>query len=330
MPYRLKADESVPDGIRRIAKQEIDSIIDELSRKGEGTRDETIHKARKRIKKIRGLLRLVQPELGDAYSGATGQLREAGGKLSVFRDARAIIDTFDELINTYSGRLGEHTLESVRAGLVRRKEEAEKRENIDKVLDNVASRLCTIRQVIKRWRLERDGFSAIAKGLEDTFRRGRQGLRRVKKHPRPESYHDWRKRVKEHWYHTRLLENLRTEVMQAHENSLKQLESWLGTDHNLVVLSDCIIAEPRFYGEEHQIELVMKLIKTYQKDVRDKSVHLGERIYNERPRQFARRMKSLWQAWQEQRKDVAPAGSPQKKLPESAGQSTGTCSQTAA
>ncbi len=73
--------------------------------------------------------------------------------------------------------------------------------------------------------------------------------------PRPENYHDWRKRVKDHWYHVRLLESLWTEVLEAREASLKNLETWLGDDHNLVVLCDKLTNEPEKYGEADGVQL---------------------------------------------------------------------------
>jgi len=60
------------------------------------------------------------------------------------------------------------------------------------------------------------------------------GARR--KHPHPENYHEWRKRVKEHWYHVRLLEV--TVADGGYEKSLKELETALGEDHNLVLLQE--------------------------------------------------------------------------------------------
>ena len=86
--------------------------------------------------------------------------------------------------------------------------------------------------------------------------------------------------------------------MRAHEKSLKDLESWLGEDHNLVVLREKIVAEPNLYGAQEETDLVLDLIDKYQKELRDNSLLLGERIYEERPRQFMRRMKHLWLAWQ--------------------------------
>jgi hypothetical protein len=162
----------------------------------------------------------------------------------------------------------------------------------------MAATLQAARKRTRKWPLQIDGFPAIAQGLEVTFGRGQRALERVKKRPRPENYHDWRKRVKDHWYHIRLLEDLWTDVMKAYEKSLKDLETWLGDDHNLVLLRERIVAEPDFYGKENDVDLLLGLIDKYQKELRESALSLGQRVYEEKPRQFRKRMKGLWQAWQ--------------------------------
>jgi len=157
---------------------------------------------------------------------------------------------------------------------------------------------------VKTWPLQTDGFPALAPGLEEAYRGARRAMARARKQPQPENFHEWRKRVKDHWYHVRLLESLWSDLMRAHEKSLKDLESWLGEDHNLVVLREKIVAEPDSYGDPKETELVLHLIDKYQKELRDNSLSLGERIYEERSRQFLRRMKHLWLAWQSQPKSL--------------------------
>ena len=64
MAYQLRSDESVPEGMGRIVREEFKSAAGQLKSRNGAKRDEAIHQARKSIKKIRGVLRLVQPELG--------------------------------------------------------------------------------------------------------------------------------------------------------------------------------------------------------------------------------------------------------------------------
>jgi CHAD domain-containing protein len=307
MAYHLKLDRPVAEEVRRIAGEEIETATDQLTGKGDTNRDKAIHESRKSIKKIRAVLRLIKTELGDIYREEDTRLRNIGRKLSEFRDAGAIIETFDALKDKYRDELGRHTLDSIRRGLIVRKEQAEQTSDIARALRHIATGLRSMRKRLKTWPLATDGFAAIAPGLESTYRRGRKGMAFVCKNPRPENYHEWRKRVKYHWYHVRLLESLWTDVMQAYEKSLKEVETWLGEDHNLVVLREKVVAEPDFYGGDKEIELFIDLMEEYHKELRQNALSAGERIFEERPSQFNRRMKHLWDAWQAQPKTLEVA-----------------------
>ena len=55
----------MPDEVRRVARGRIDHALDELRGSSDSTRAEAVHEARKDMKKLRALLRLVRGELGD-------------------------------------------------------------------------------------------------------------------------------------------------------------------------------------------------------------------------------------------------------------------------
>lgn len=304
MAYRFKAGESVPEGVRRIAQEEIESAIQQLSKRGTA-RDEAIHEARKSVKKLRALLRLMRPELGAAYRAESDNLRKIGRTLSEFRDAGAIIETFDSLREKYRDQLRGHSLLSIRRGLLASKHDTETGAKLDGILARTSATLARAAKRVKLWPLAEDGFPAIAPGMAQTFRKGRETLKTVQKHPRPENYHEWRKRVKDHWYHIRLIENVWTDVMQAYEGSLKNLETWLGDDHNLVLLREKVLAEPAKYGTEADINRFVSLVDRYQKELRDNSLSIGERIYHDKPRDFILRMDDLWATWQTEPKSLS-------------------------
>jgi CHAD domain-containing protein len=104
MPYRLKAHESVPEGIKRIAGEQIERAIKELT-DSELDPHESVHQARKRFKKIRGVLRLVREDLGEIYSDENAWFRDTGRELSAVRDAEAMLETLDKLRDGYDEQL---------------------------------------------------------------------------------------------------------------------------------------------------------------------------------------------------------------------------------
>ncbi len=297
MAYRLEREEAVSTGLKRVVREQIESAGDYLSGKKRSTRDEAIHTARKSIKKVRATLRLARRDMGESRA-EHARLRDTAARISEFRDALVVIATFDELKKKYRDEAGGAKLRSIRAGLVRRKREAGREEDTGPVVKAAAEALQKTLKRAEKWHLKSGGFAAIGPGLEETYRAGRRALAAVRKGRSAEKLHQLRKRVKDHWYHVRLLEGLWAEMMDAYEKSLKDLEDWLGEDHNLTVLRDKITAEPGFYGKQQDIALAFDLISRYQKELREKALPLAERIYEEKPREFTRRIKRLWNIWQ--------------------------------
>ena len=300
MSYRLKRGESVPEGVKRIVHEEIDSALGQLRHSTGQKRDEGVHEARKSIKKIRGLMRLVQPELGRVYQAANTRLGNIGRKLSEIRDATAIIEVIDSLVEKHEGALQKTAVTAIRRGLEASKQETEQAAGIGDAVKRASTALRSLDKQVDKWPLQKDGFRAIAPGLKERYQRGRNAMSVARKDGTPENYHEWRKRVKDHWYHIRLLESLWTEVMRAHEASLHDLETWLGDDHNLVVLCGKLEAEPEKYGDAENVRLFLAVVEQEQKELREKSLSLGERIYERKPRRLLQDMQKLWDAWQQQ------------------------------
>ncbi len=295
MAYRLKRSEPVSEGIKRIVLEEIDSATEQLGKTNH--RDEAIHEARKSLKKVRGAMRLVQPELGRTYARENTQLGDVGRKLSELRDATAMIEVFDGLVDKYKSSLRQGALISIRQGLEKFKRDTEQAAGVE-VVEQAISTLRAARERAQDWPLESDGFPSVAPGLKERYRRGRKAMALARKDPSPENFHEWRKRVKDHWYHVRLLGGSWTDVLKEREGDLKSLETWLGDDHNLVVLRGKIDRNPEQFGEKDDIRLFLALSTQYGQELRDNALALGERLYEEKPRQFTQNLSKLWEAWQ--------------------------------
>lgn len=296
MTYHLKSGESVPQAMKRIVSEQIEVAEDQIKRTGAKDRDTTVHEVRKSIKKICAVLRLIRPELGDIYSAEMTAFRDLARELSEFRDASAIITTFDHLKQKYRGELPRTKLDSIRRGLVTRKKTIEADADVAHVLSKMPGSLRRASKRVKKWPLQTDGFAAIAPGIEKTFRRGRKALLQAKKQPTPDNFHYWRRRVKDLWYHVRVLEPVWTEIMEGYEGTLKDLETWLGEDHNLVLLREAVAA-----ANPPQLDAFFDVVDKSQKELRDNALSIGERIYcEETAKQFTHRIGRIWDAWQSQ------------------------------
>jgi CHAD domain-containing protein len=283
MAYRLEPGESVREGLRRIAREE-------LARAGAGLleatargRDDAIHEARKSVKKVRAILRLMRGELGRTFGIENGRLREVGRRLSVYRDGAVMIETLDRLASFRPDERNAAELAAIRRGLVRNQRRQRSGDGMTNAIHRAARELLAAEARVGGWRLVMDGPVALAPGMETAYRRGRARLADARRHARPEYCHEWRKRVKDHWYHLRLLESRWNPAMRARERSLKELETWLGDHHNLEVLA-----------ERLEADRCRELTREMQRELRAKALELGERLYREPPAEFAKRLAQLW------------------------------------
>jgi CHAD domain-containing protein len=295
MAYVLEAGESVPAGIMRVIQEQLEDAAAQLSQTDKSKRDDAIHEARKSVKKIRAALRLVEDDLGALFDRENIRLRNTGRKLASFRDAAAAIEIFEGVLA--DAKLEKDTLGSIRRGLVQEKRKSDQSPALRTVLGKLAKSLSTTDKRVKQWPLRTGGYPGIEKGLKRTFRRGRKAMAAAYDTPTPENYHDWRKRVKDHWYHLTLLEHLWTPEMEKQEKILKELETCLGNDHDLVLLLEKLQAPGAKYRKQ-DIDSFVELAGDHQKKLRESAASLGEEIYDEKPGTFVKRVGKRWSVWQ--------------------------------
>jgi CHAD domain-containing protein len=284
--YRLNAGESLPEGIARIAQGRIDHAVAELRGKTGSTPVEAVHETRKDLKKLRALLRMTRGELGEeAFRRENSCFRDAGRELAGVRDDDVMLETLKAL-DLPAGMEGElRTAVQAQRGL----------DGADGRRTAAAGVVAMLREARKRvgdWPLERHSFDALRDGLEATYRRGRRDFRAARSDPTVEALHEWRKRVKELWYHHNLLRELWPPVMQAVGGEAHELANRLGEDHDLALLADWVrehtTAEPEFF----------EAVERRRGELQADAMELGERLYADKPGAYVRRLRGLWEAAQ--------------------------------
>jgi CHAD domain-containing protein len=292
--YRLKPGESVREGLRRIARDELSTAAGGLRKATVRSRDDAIHEARKSIKKVRAILRLMRGELGNIYPIENRRLRDVGRRLSVYRDGTVMIETLDQLAARHKDDGSAPALAAIRRGLVENKLRQQRGSRMTVAMLRAADALLATAARVNRWRLVMDGPVALAPGMETAYRGGRAGFEAVRRHAHAADCHEWRKRVKDHWYHLRLLENRWNPATRARERSLKELETCLGEHHNLQVLSERLAAKAVRKRMPKEAKICRELIGELQRELRHKAIALGESLYSESPEVFRKHLAQLW------------------------------------
>ena len=298
MSYRFTAGQEPAQEVKRVVYEQIDQVMQELT-DDNVDRHKGVHQARKRFKKIRALLRLARHELGDVYQDENQIFRDLGRQLSQARDAEAMVKTFDSLRDAYKDQLQSMGFQVVRNVLAQRRQTiADEQVDLDKQIETGIDALQKAKQRMTSWPLHVEKYQDLLPGLRQTYRRGRKARVQAYRKTTPEHFHEWRKRVKDHWYHVRLLQKTWPDLMQGYGQALKILAELLGDDHDLTVFRQTLLAQPETFGTDHDVQVLLKLSEQRQTELRIQAKTLGKRIFAEKSSHFCHRMQKYIAAWQ--------------------------------
>jgi CHAD domain-containing protein len=294
--YRLRAKEDAGGGVRRIAAGRAEKALERLGG-GEEDLAVAIHGARKELKKLRALLRLVRDELGKkAFRAEDRRYRDAGRLLSGSRDAEVKLATllelrqsFEELPPGLAGRW-ESMLETGREEMAA----AMREETGGKIAEATATIEAGL-EAIRQWSPRTDSWTLVGPGLSKTYRDGRQAMKRALAEPSAENVHEWRKRAKNLWYQLRVVEEAWPELLGATVGRAHELTDLLGDHHDLAVLAADLRSRIDL-GDRGPFEAA---IAERQEELLDAAFGIGRRLYAEKPKAFRKRLRHYWLIWRE-------------------------------
>lgn len=229
-------DPSVGDAVRRIAREEASRALEMVRTTGElGPR---VHAMRKTVKKLRGLLRLVRPVFPHA-AAENAVLRDAGRGLSGLRDAAVQLATAELLAERLPEDRREELVSPFREAAAHHDARAE-----EEMLPLFADVMDALILRSEGWQLTQDGWGAIEPGLAATWTAARRAMKTARANPDAGALHEWRKRVKDHWYQARLLKPIWPDLMDPHVRATDDLGERLGLVNDLAVFRERIEAAP--------------------------------------------------------------------------------------
>ena len=291
MAFRFKLEEPFDDGFRRIALEQLTRAESQLRSPGDNA--VAIHETRKALKRLRALLRLVRRTLReDTFKEVNAQLREVSGILSGARDSHVLLETIINL----EGACG---LAAKGAGgklreILRTANGGDNRPSVDAAVSKALERLAVVKTKFAHLEITGSGFEAIGPGLEVSYRRGRRTFRAAYAEGSDESFHEWRKSVQLHWRHMALLSNAWPDYFAVRVNEARALSQILGDDHDLALLKAFVKAKPNARISSAEANIIGKLARQRQKQLRTMAQPIGVRLYAEGAKGLHRRMSQYW------------------------------------
>jgi len=301
MDYGLRPDEPLAAGVRRVACTQIDRAIGELTSARDPHR--SVHEARKCMKRVRALLHLIRPAIGEkTFKKEDKRIRDMGRRLSGPRDCQAIIETVAKLENGSGPAWDISATQTLKAKLYSERRKAE-RELYRHTIEEAVSELVETREHYRHMKLK-GGRGRIGDGLQRCYRRARHDFMRAYEQKRAEDFHEWRKSAQRHWRQMQLLCRAWPEAMEARISAARELSRLLGDDHDLAVLTERVTAQKKSLGEDWDTDAFLSACTTRQDELRHSARDLGKFLFVERPSNFRQRMDAYWKAARDVAKDA--------------------------
>lgn len=273
-------DTTLQSGLRRIVRAELGSVLSLLP---QSDKPEAVHTIRKHLKKTRALLRLVRSGF-DGQPAENAALRTIALAFAARRDAATRLTVFDSLFPDPPV-----DLRPLRGHLV-----TDSQPSVNELPSDLSAAVKMIRKRAATWTLHGKDNRILRQGLADTRR---QAIRAAKAfHADPASatlLHDWRKRVKDHWYQARLFAPCWPDLFKPIVDSADALGQALGDHHDLSLFADHIAGLPAGIAPPPARRLLDTAISAAQARIEDQAFPLAARLFAGNPDEVA----TLWVDW---------------------------------
>jgi CHAD domain-containing protein len=308
----LWPEESLGTGLRRMAVEQAELAIAEIDGATPETIGRAVHNARKSIKRLRTIVRLLEGQLGpDVCAREQASLRAAASGLAQARDAEVMLATLEGLIERHGGGLGgKRQIKRLRARLAEDRDRAERRVLEPAARISATHQLRAFRSRAADWKLiEEQGIGSVDSGLRRIYRQGRGRRRRAaRKGAGMRAMHQWRKRVKDLRYGVEVLQRSepsrrgsrsRRERARAEARWLartakraEEVGELLGEEHDLAVLGQWLRAEGKRHGLKGRTRRRLeKLITGRRAELRRRALRQSGTLYRRSPEQFMARLR---------------------------------------
>jgi len=251
-----------------------------------------IHNFRRRMKRWRAFLRLLEPVLGEEAVRLRTEARDLARTLAGARDAQAALDAIDDLGGDYQA-LSAASLATIKRRIEEVRTAAEALTLTAEVREKLRTTLAKTASDVALWPVEDIDFRDVAAGLTEGYRRARRAAPADWSAATAEDLHELRQRVVTHRYQMELIESAWPRLSKAWVAEAQRLRERLGKHQDLAVLGKLI--EPKALLARWRGKLA-PVIEARQRDHIEASMRHAGRLFAEKPQAFQRRIEAMWEA----------------------------------
>jgi CHAD domain-containing protein len=281
-------------GLARVGDLLFGRAIRHLDHLTPDTEDKSIHKVRTAIKRLRALLRLLRPAIGDrTFQQENTALREAAQHLAPLRDPVIGLHVIQRLRKKATGRK-HRDLTVVEEHLIRAVASTARQSAVPPA---TLRALAASRRRISRLPLPAVHWPNCAPALEKTLRTCRRRGHQATDHGDDRDFHRWRIRLKHLFYQLEFLLPVWPKRLRPMTKLLDKLQKRIGDDHDLVVLKTTLKELSGRIGRPALVRRVVRELEARSRKHRRKCEALAKKLHRLKPRAFLARLDQHWSKW---------------------------------
>jgi CHAD domain-containing protein len=280
MAHRIGKHEDIGLALTRLAVDDLVAARADLT--DDGPAASGVHRARQRLKRARGVLRVLRPAHGAHVAHLSARLRDAARLLAETRDTDAAVASARSLMAVAD--TDGAGLDRVVAMLDR---EAENRHSEGASVVEVVGLLAAAEDEISTIHDEPDGDDLFCQAIDRSYRRGRTAMRRAIFSLATPDLHEWRKAAKDLWHLIRLARKRLPSALVERAPRLRRLAETLGLDHDHAMLAERLALSPE--GDPALMQQ-LSLIADQRLVLESEAFALGARLYRQKPKKFRRQL----------------------------------------
>jgi CHAD domain-containing protein len=249
-----------------------------------------VHDLRKAFKRWRAILRLIAPVIGHEAELLRIEARDLAREIATARDGRAAIEALADLGDD-TPTLSARSRTTIQARLAEIVAKAEAQSLTPVLKTRIADVLARAANAVERWPTERFDCAEATRQLGATYRRACAAIPADWAAASVEALHQLRRRVVEHRYQMEVVDPAWPRLTRVWVAEAQRLRDRLGAHQDLALLQ-------RLTGPHqplaHWRSRLVPLIAARQAEHIAAARRLTGRLFAEKPKQFTRRLASLW------------------------------------
>lgn len=283
LPYRLEPGEAPGSRFLAIARSLNDRIVEDIEG-AEGDELESAYGARKKLKRMRAVFRLMRYVDPDAYDAENQRCRDAGRALGPFRDRDVEGRALDELVAHFAPALDEGLFDHLRERLAaRRASEALADSGIRAALNFARAHAHLTRATLSALNWQKIDAKPIVKSVVGDYKKARKLKAKVAAHRIHEDAHQMRKYIKYHWLHVRLLRPVWPGDYRHYQAQLRSIVDDLGALQDIEVLAGALAP---INLSQSETRLLHALIEARSKALLDSAIQGTAIALDAKPKQL--------------------------------------------